>query len=327
MIDQAFAQQLLAENIAAGNNINNLPGGGGADPGILAAAGMGPAVQSAGALTSVNGVPRLNIGTVPMTGLVRQNQRGVAPLAIPQMPNRQIGLNEALIRIGGQGVRGAQQGGLESFANMTDQFGAIQDYNRSRALEEYNASLNAYKAETARQKALQPKATKAKGLTAKHLQENQEQVGQIDQTLSDMDDLIKKLEPGGVTGYFDTWVAGIFDKASGDPDRVTRLALMDLKVDATLLKTAQTKGAISDREMKLFESPTPSIDDQESVWIDWIKKRQVALRKVRDRLSDGTTVDNPATAEQVQSFATKGGGVTASGGANLAEADAIVARM
>ena len=77
------------------------------------------------------------------------------------------------------------------------------------------------------------------------------------------------------------------------------MALMDLKVDATLLKTAQTKGAISDSEMKLFQQPTPSIDDQETVWIEWIKKRQEALRKVRERLAGGTTVDQPASAAQV----------------------------
>ena len=46
MIDrnEAFARDLLAANIAAGNDINNLQGGP-ADPGILAAAGMGPGVQ------------------------------------------------------------------------------------------------------------------------------------------------------------------------------------------------------------------------------------------------------------------------------------------
>ena len=49
----------------------------------------------------------------------------------------------------------------------------------------------------------------------------QEEIGQIDQSLADMDSLIAKLEPGGVTGFFDTWIAGIADKAAGSKDRVT----------------------------------------------------------------------------------------------------------
>ena len=77
---------------------------------------------------------------------------------------------------------------------------------------------------------------------------------------------------------------------------------MDLKVDATLLKTAQTKEAISDSEMKLFNSQLLR-DDQETVWIAWIKERQEALRKVRQRLAGGTTVDQPASAAQVDQFA------------------------
>jgi len=142
-----------------------------------------------------------------------------------------------------------------------------------------------------------------------------------------MDDLVGKLEQGGVTGYWDTWVAGIYDKAAGDQDRVTRLALQKLKVDDTLLKVAQTKGAISDKEMALFMSPSPALDDQETVWIDWINERREALKKVRQRLDSGTTVDKPASAGQVQSFTSMGGGTTASGSANLTEADAIVAGM
>ena len=317
--NEAFARDILAANIAAGNDPYNLEGGA-ADPGILAAAGLPASVtQQPGALSFVpQGTERENIGVV-RPGQPSQRSMAALTTPIPQMPDRQIGLNESLIRIGGAGARGAAKGGLESIGAMTDQFGAIEDYNRSRALEEYNAALNAYKAETARNKANKPIATK--GLSAKDQAEREAEIGQIDQTLSDMDGLIAKLEPGGVTGFFDTWIAGIYDKAAGDKDRVTRLALLDLKVDATLLKTAQTKGAISDSEMKLFQSPTPSIDDQETVWIEWIKKRQEALRKVRERLAGGTTVDQPASAEQVDQFANQ---MT---GGNISAADAIVSGL
>ena len=289
-----------------------------------------PAPTTQGALSSspqgvmADGTPFLNI----TKGVSSQpSQRSTAPLAMkyPQMPNRNIGLNEALIRIGGAGVGGAAQGGLSSIAAMTGQYGDIQDYNRSRALEDYNARVNQFNAEQKRQLELAKLATKGqakpKGLTPKQQREIEEQIGTIDQSLGQMDDLIGKLAEGGVTGLWDTWAAGIFDKAAGNQDRMTRLALMDLKVDATLLKTAQSKGAISDSEMKLFQQPTPSIDDQETVWVDWIKKRQAALKEVRKRLVEGIEVDNPATEAQINQFNSMG----ASQPDNLAAADKIVA--
>ena len=43
------------------------------------------------------------------------------------------------------------------------------------------------------------------------------------------------------------------------------------------LRVAQTKGAISNKEMELFLAPAPSTLDDESVWIQWIGDRQRAL--------------------------------------------------
>ena len=72
-------------------------------------------------------------------------RRDAAPMSIPKpmLSDQQIGLGEALIRIGGQGVKAAQDGGLNSIGAMTDQYGLIQDYNRSAALNEYNAVAKA----------------------------------------------------------------------------------------------------------------------------------------------------------------------------------------
>jgi len=290
------------------------------------------APSTAGALSSApqgitaDGTPFMNITkAVPS----QQTQRSAAPLAIqfPKLPNRNIGMDEALIRIGGAGMGGAAQGGLASLSAMTGQYGDIQDYNRSRALEDYNAKVNQFNAEQKRQLEMAKLAAegkpKEKELTPKQQLEIQEEIGVIDQSLGQMNDLLGKLQSGGVTGIWDTWLAGIYDKAAGSQDRLTRLALMDLKVDATLLKTAQTKGAISDSEMKLFQQPTPSIDDQETVWIGWIKKRQEALQKIRKRLSENISVDDPASAEQVESFNSMG----AEQPDNLAAADKIVAGM
>ena len=48
-----------------------------------------------------------------------------------------------------------------------------------------------------------------------------------------------------------------------------------------MLRVAQTKGAISNKEMELFLAPAPKDTQDEKVWIDWIKRRMEALQKVR----------------------------------------------
>ena len=93
-----------------------------------------------------------------------------------------------------------------------------------------------------------------------------------------------------------------YDRATGNPDRARRLLLQKLRVDDALLRVAQTKGAISNKEMELFLAPAPSTLDDESVWIQWIGDRQRALTAIRQRLATGQTVQNPASANQVNQF-------------------------
>lgn len=58
--------------------------------------------------------------------------------------------------------------------------------------------------------------------------------------------------------------------------------LTGLSVDETLLNTAKTKGAISDKEMALFKSPIPGLtDDRETVWKPYIEKRLEVLNKIK----------------------------------------------
>ena len=86
----------------------------------------------------------------PFSGLsmVSQNRRSNAPLS----GQPAIGQNEALMRIGGAIMGGAQQGGLNARAAGLQEYGAIQDYNRSQALAEYNAAVNMAKAQKAKTK-------------------------------------------------------------------------------------------------------------------------------------------------------------------------------
>ena len=87
--------------------------------------------------------------------------------------------------------------------------------------------------------------------------------------------------------------------------QVTNEQLVDkllekLRVDDTLLRIAQTKGAISNKEMDLFLSPSPDLNDQETVWMQWIDDRMQAIQAVRQRLSTGQTVDQSQQATQGQ---------------------------
>jgi hypothetical protein len=176
---------------------------------------------------------------------------------------------------------------------MTDAYGQIQDANRATGLASYQAQMEAL----------------AKGgKSDKQAAADQQQLGQIDQTLFDMDRALGLLQEGGVTGPFDAFVADIFDRAAGSPDRASRLLLQKLRVDDAMLRVAQTKGAISNKEMELFLAPAPSLADQESVWIEWITARQEALRNVRSRLATGTGVAEPASKAQVDQFSQQGQG-------------------
>lgn len=75
---------------------------------------------------------------MPPPILTAPNSRSEAPLALP---SQRIGTNEMLMRVGGQIMGGAAEGGLNAMEKGTEEFGRIQDLNRSNALREYNAKV------------------------------------------------------------------------------------------------------------------------------------------------------------------------------------------
>ena len=90
-----------------------------------------------------------------------QNRRSVAPMNVPPPPNRQIGTNEALMRIGGKMIGGSAKGGLNALQAATDEFGVIQDANRGYEAQDYNSAVLAKLREAQAQKAMN--AGKGKG--------------------------------------------------------------------------------------------------------------------------------------------------------------------
>lgn len=257
--------------MASVNNNNN--------PVLYNDASVTPGIMSANASTLNNtGV----LSGVEMPTLMRRRDSQELTKGVTK-PSDQIGLNEMLIRIGGAGLANSHLGGNRQVADATDMYGKIMDYNRSQALAKYKADL------AAAQK------------NAKQARADQDYLGTIDQSLADMDRAIVGIKDGGVTGLFDGTVRAWWDSLTGDPKAKTRLLLQKLKVDDTLLRIAQTKGAISNKEMDLFMSPAPSVGlDQENVWTDWINERKQALQRIKQRLLGNMQVIPSQQASQSQ---------------------------
>jgi hypothetical protein len=200
-----------------------------------------------------------------------------------------IGLNEMLIRIGGAGLANSHMGGNRQVADATDMYGKIMDYNRSQGLAKYKTDL------AAAQK------------NAKQARADQDYLSTIDQSLGDMDRALAGLKSvegnmfKGVTGLWDGTVGAYIDAITGDPLATTRLLLQKLKVDDTLLRVAQTKGAISNAEMNLFMSPAPKVGfHDEATWTKWINDRKQALQKIKARLTGNMQVIPSQQASQSQ---------------------------
>ena len=180
-------------------------------------------------------------------------------------------------------------------SDATGMYGNIMDFNRGQGLEKYKTDMaNAKK-------------------TAKQARADSDYLGNIDQSLGDMDKALMGLKDGGVTGLWDGTVGSFIDGMTGNPKETTRLLLQKLKVDDTLLRIAQTKGAISNKEMDLFMSPAPKVGfHDEEVWKTWINDRKVALQRIKARLTGNMQVVNnqQASSNQVNSFTRFGVQVT-----------------
>lgn len=250
---------------------------------LMQAMGINPAqaASSSPALT-YSSTPSRSTGS----GQVSQNRRDMSAMSMVPSP-QEIGFNEMLIRMGAAGLAGSAEGGLQALGAIGDTYGQIQDANRATGLAAYQAQMEAM----------------ADGSTAKGREERLTQAGKIDDTLFDMQRALNALESGqSVTGWFDSTVGAVWDDVMGNPESGTRLLLKKLKVDDALLRVAQTKGSISNSEMKMFLDPAPKDTQDEKVWMQWIRDRMVVLQKVRQRLATGETVADVASQQQIDQF-------------------------
>lgn len=223
-----------------------------------------------GSGTSSSRSPILSRGAGNMTANARGSALGMVPRG------------EGLIRIGGAMYSGALQGdGLGAAAR---EYGSIQDANRKAEVDAYN------KAEATRIAELRAKRTGSKA-DSKAAAKNAKALSSVNDAMYSMqrglDAIAESRAAGGNLTGIGGIFKGVFDNFTGDADANRRLILSKLRVDDSLLRVAETKGAISNKEMQLFLAPAPKNFQDEQIWVDWLNERMAALQRVQNRLSGG----------------------------------------
>lgn len=200
---------------------------------------------------------------------------------------QKIGLNERLIRLGGAMQGASHLGGNAAMGAFGKEYANIQNSDRS-GLAAYEQSQMDY----------QTALAKAQGDGG----EAQETLMQYDTAIAEMDSLYSEIAGYGddLTGVKDGTVDAWLESMSGDPKAYTRLRMEQFRVDQMLLSIAQTKGAVSDREMAIFAKPMPTMVADEKVWLDWIKAKRDATASVRYRLANGVRVSSSPAASNPQ---------------------------
>ena len=211
-------------------------------------------------------------GILANAGNYTNNTRSQTPLSITP-PNQNIDFAERMVRMGAAGLGAMDKGPAAQMSAMGDMDGKIADYNRARSLELYEQSLERQKAQ------------------AKTYEDDADTILQYDQTLAKFDRGLGYVQGQGLTGLWDGFAQGFLDQVNGNEDAAKRLLLQELKVDDVLIRIAQTKGAISNKEMEIFMKPAPSVElSDEGVWRTWIAEKAAAMRSVRNKLAQRSGV-------------------------------------
>jgi len=206
----------------------------------------------------------------------------------PGLPGYEMSFGEKMGRYGGNIMSAGSKGGMAQVGAMGTTVGEIKNIERdqTRMMRED---------ELAREQANARKVPNAAAL------EKQAEIQNMYDTQVKYDQAIQDFIKYGdsVTGLLDSTVQSAKDSQGvfgGDPEREAfRYRIKDIIISDTLLQTAKTSGAISDKEMALFKSGVPKMTDQESVWIAWLTKRSAYLKQINQRISDGVQIS--ATAE------------------------------
>lgn len=189
-------------------------------------------------------------------------------------------LSSKLIRMGAAMQGSSHQGLNAAMAAMGGEYGNIQ--------REDQAAEQAFMAQQAKQQEANAKviAEQQAGLN---------EVNQLDSRFSqalakfDIYDNVTGISPIDGFARATDW-AGMNDSSR----QAFRLELKQIIVDETLLSTAKTKGAVSDKEMALFASGIPTMNDDEETWKAWLNQRRSWIAHINNRISTGTKVSSDA---------------------------------
>ena len=222
--------------------------------------------------SAVVGGANPNEGKTGHTGLARESTSTFHKLAMGGMGEKLMRMGAAMnanAHLGGNvmlGAMGQQAAAFNAERLAAEQF---QQEQRANALSAYNESIA----------------------------EQQDALNVVDDTLRGYENALADFDRfSSVTGFVDGTFTQMLDNAGlgNDARQAFRLRLKQIAVDTTLLNTAKTKGAISDREMALFQSPVPSMYATEGVWREWLQSRIEATRTIRRRIAQGITVARDA---------------------------------
>jgi len=216
--------------------------------------------------------------------LITGNARGsMKPPAALSIPNQRIPMGEALMRIGGAGVAASGQGGLAAIGAATNAYGQVQDANRQ-------ADMEAFAIEEARRKSIADRMAASASKSGSAGTGDTVQNAKALVSLQNADAVLKGFDDyDNVTGM-GYWFAQKWDQLTGNERENVRLKINSMKVDRVLANIAQTKGAISEKEMDIFMSDQPAWTAGEDIWRKWVTDYRNALLVMHTNLANGTTV-------------------------------------
>lgn len=215
----------------------------------------------------------------PSTGNARGSQMGYGKANTAEM----------LMRVGGAMQANAVNGYGAAMGAASNEYGKIQDDRRAADTAAYEQS----EATRLKEAALRAAAARARasGAGGKASAAKSKALTDVNDAMYSMQRGLDAIADSRAAGGNLTGLGGIFkgliDNFTGDADANRRLTLSRLKVDDALLRTAETKGAISNIEMALFLEPAPKNTMDEQVWVDWLNERMRTLRGVQYRLQTG----------------------------------------
>ena len=218
--------------------------------------------------------------SIDRSGTATGNKRDSTSMSIPR-----IGMAERLMRIGGAITGASSQGLSASMAAGAQAYGGLQDEERRLAQVEQQNQMSMLSKLRAMNK---PTAAQEKQAGEDRvLFQNTSARATRQSFLADR----LRQEGNNVTGYSDGNIKALWDNVIGDPRSELRLQLEAEAVDAALVSVAQTKGAISNREMELFLAPIPRIGkNQETTWIAWLEM-QSALNQIKAKRLDPSNLN------------------------------------